>query len=59
MAKNTLFLGYMMSEAWEQGVKSSSLIELCERILKYARGPEAESEPDASLAPADAVVAVD
>ena len=42
MAKNTLFLGYMMSEAWEQGIKSASLIELCERILKYAHGHEAE-----------------
>ena len=57
MAKNALFLGYMMSEAWEQGVKSPSLIELCERILKYARSQEL-GPPESDQAPAATTVAV-
>ena len=35
--KNSLFLGYVMAEAWEQGKKSSTLEKLCRTIVEYAQ----------------------
>ena len=35
--KNTLFLGYLMAEAWEQGKKSPTLDKLCRTIIQYAK----------------------
>ncbi len=37
MNKNSLFIGYVMAEAWEQGIKSQTLIGLCEAILDRGR----------------------
>jgi predicted ATP-dependent endonuclease of OLD family len=34
--KNTLFIGYVLSEGWDQGKKSTNLIRLIESILAYA-----------------------
>ena len=35
--KNTLFLGYLMAEAWDQGKKSPMLEKLCRTIIEYAK----------------------
>jgi putative ATP-dependent endonuclease of OLD family len=37
MGKNPLFIGYVMAEAWEQNLKSKTLIALCEALLKLGR----------------------
>jgi putative ATP-dependent endonuclease of OLD family len=37
MGKNGLFIGYVMAEAWEQGLKSKTLIALCEAILTLGK----------------------
>jgi predicted ATP-dependent endonuclease of OLD family len=37
MQKNTLFIGYVMAEAWAEDLKSPTLIKVCEQILTYAR----------------------
>jgi putative ATP-dependent endonuclease of OLD family len=37
MEKNPLFIGFVMAEAWNQGLKSKTLITLCEAILKLGR----------------------
>jgi len=34
--KNTIFIGYAVAEAWEQGKKSASLEKLCTAILDFA-----------------------
>ncbi len=36
MEKNSLFIGYVMVQAWGEGKKSKTLEQLCERILKFA-----------------------
>jgi putative ATP-dependent endonuclease of the OLD family len=38
--KNTLFIGYLMAEAWEQGKKSPTLEKLCRVIIEYAKSVE-------------------
>jgi len=35
--KNSLFIGYVIAEAWEQGKKSSTLEKLCRTIVEYAQ----------------------
>lgn len=35
--KNSLFIGYRLTEAWEQGMKSESLEKLCQSIIDFAR----------------------
>jgi putative ATP-dependent endonuclease of the OLD family len=50
MAKNSLFIGYLMTEAWEEDLKSPTLIKLCEQILTYARSHGASSSPSNSNA---------
>ena len=37
MEKNQLFIGYVMAEAWDQGLKSKTLIALCESLLRLGR----------------------
>lgn len=37
MDKNPLFIGYVMAEAWNQGLKSKTLIALCEALLKLGQ----------------------
>ena len=37
MHKNTLFISYVLAEAWEQGKKSRTLTKLVEDILTFAR----------------------
>jgi hypothetical protein len=37
MHKNTLFISYVLAEAWEQGKKSPTLTKLVEDILTFAR----------------------
>ena len=37
MEKNQLFIGYVMAEAWDQGLKSKTLIALCESLLTLGR----------------------
>ncbi len=39
--KNSLFLGYVMAEAWEQGKKSPTLEKLCRTIIEYAQSVNA------------------
>jgi hypothetical protein len=36
MEKNSLFIGYVMAQAWEAGKKSQTLEKLCTHILGYA-----------------------
>ncbi len=35
--KNPLFIGYMMAEAWNQNLKSKTLIALCEALIKLGQ----------------------
>ena len=42
MEKNALFIGYVLTEAWERGKKSASLITLCENIVAYAMSIKAK-----------------
>lgn len=35
--KSSLFIGYLMAEAWEQGKKSASLERLCRMVIEYAK----------------------
>jgi putative ATP-dependent endonuclease of the OLD family len=42
--KNSLFLGYLMAEAWEQGKKSPTLEKLCRKIIEYAKSVNAPLE---------------
>jgi len=35
--KNPLFIGYMMAEAWNQNLKSETLITLCEALIKLGQ----------------------
>ncbi len=35
MGKNSLFIGYVLAEAWAQGLKSATLLSVCEDILKH------------------------
>jgi putative ATP-dependent endonuclease of the OLD family len=37
LEKNSLFIGYLMAEAWAQGKKSPTLVKLCEEILTFAK----------------------
>jgi hypothetical protein len=37
MQKNSLFIGYLMAEAWEENLKSTTVIKLCDQILNYAK----------------------
>jgi len=37
MEKNQLFIGYVMAEAWGRGLRSKTLIALCESLLKLGR----------------------
>ncbi len=43
--KNSLFIGYRLTEAWEQGKRSASLEALCKAILAFAA--KARSTPTA------------
>jgi predicted ATP-dependent endonuclease of OLD family len=63
MHKNTVFIGYMLSEAWDQGLKSNSLEKLIEAIIQFAKiqksqkileesAPELDSLSEATLEPA-------
>ena len=36
MEKNSLFIGYVMVQAWSEGKKSKTLEKLCDRILRFA-----------------------
>ena len=42
MGKNGLFIAYVVLEAWDKGLKSASLISLCERLVTHVR---VSSEP--------------
>jgi putative ATP-dependent endonuclease of OLD family len=35
--KSSLFIAYLMAEAWEQGKKSSTLEKLCRMMIEYAK----------------------
>jgi hypothetical protein len=35
--KNPLFIGFVMAEAWEQNLKSKTLIVLCEALIKLGQ----------------------
>lgn len=35
--KNSLFLGYFMQEAWDQGKRSNTLEKLCEELLNFGK----------------------
>jgi predicted ATP-dependent endonuclease of OLD family len=37
MEKNQLFIGFVIADAWDQGLKSKTLIALCESLLKLGR----------------------
>jgi hypothetical protein len=39
--KNSLFIGYLMAEAWEQGKKSPTLEKLCRTIIEFAKSASA------------------
>jgi hypothetical protein len=43
--KNTLFLGYLMAEAWDQGKKSPTLEKLCRTIIEYAKSVDRPAQP--------------
>jgi predicted ATP-dependent endonuclease of OLD family len=36
MEKNSLFIGYVMAQAWSEGKKSKTLEKLCDQILRFA-----------------------
>jgi len=42
--KNTLFLGYLMAEAWDQGKKSPTLEKLCRTIIEYAKSVDSPAQ---------------
>jgi hypothetical protein len=46
MDKNPLFIGYVMAEAWDQGLKSTTLEKLCRELLKL--GESAVAKPACS-----------
>ena len=50
MEKNSLFIGYVMAEAWEQGIKSPTLEKLCSHILAFAKPTPPGPEPATSQA---------
>jgi len=37
MKKNPLFVGYVVAEAWDAGLRSPTLIKSCDAILEYGR----------------------
>jgi hypothetical protein len=36
MEKNSLFIGYVMAQAWSEGKKSKTLEKLCDQVLRFA-----------------------
>jgi hypothetical protein len=57
MEKNALFIGYLLTEAWEQGKKSPSLIKVCDNIIAYARSIRTqEVAEEAQPLPAQALI---
>lgn len=42
--KNTLFIGYVMAEAWDQGKRSPTLEKLCRAIIDYAKSVSAPKQ---------------
>ena len=38
--KNSLFIGYLMSELWDRGIKSQTLEKLVENIIKFSSDQE-------------------
>lgn len=45
MAKNSLFISYVVLEAWKQGLHSASMKALSGRIIDHVRGSASSSEP--------------
>jgi len=42
--KSSLFIGYLMAEAWEQGKKSPTLERLCRTIIEYANSVDSPAQ---------------
>jgi putative ATP-dependent endonuclease of OLD family len=53
MAKNSLFISYVVLEAWKQGLHSASMKALSGRIIDHVRGSASSSEPLAISAVAE------
>jgi len=50
MEKNSLFIGYVMAQAWSEGKTSQTLEGLCEQILRYAAGAVSKKVKAAAVA---------
>lgn len=46
MDKNSLFIGYLMAAAWQQGKRSKTLEALCEHIIRFAAPPAPQEQPE-------------
>jgi LytS/YehU family sensor histidine kinase len=53
MAKNSLFISYVVLEAWKHGLQSASMQALCGRIIDHVRGSASSVEPLAISAEAE------
>jgi hypothetical protein len=52
--KNSLFIGYRLVEAWEQGKRSPTLEKLCTAIIEFATAARKATAPAKPEAVADA-----
>jgi predicted ATP-binding protein involved in virulence len=56
--KNSLFIGYRLTEAWEQNKKSPTLEKLCKAIIDFATAARKLPEPAVAAVPAEIMEAV-
>jgi hypothetical protein len=56
--KNSLYIGYRLTEAWEQNKKSPTLEKLCKTIIDFATAARKVPEPVAVISPMELVEAV-
>lgn len=51
LEKNPTFIGYLLVEGWEQGVKSDSMSKLCEAIMNFAHSSRSPQDTAGSPEP--------